>query len=80
MDSNLTTQNDTNERLIKLEKKIDYIIELLEPVNAHAPFVEDLKTACQQSRVLRSIIRVRDDTPQLALTSGSSETKEFQYL
>lgn len=53
--------NEINQRLDRLEEKIDKIIELLIPVNAHAPFVDDLKTACQSSMVLRRLVPVRND-------------------
>ena len=53
--------NEINQRLDRLEEKIDKIIELLIPINAHAPFVDDLKTACQSSMVLRRLVPVRND-------------------
>lgn len=54
--------NEINQRLDILEEKIDRIIKLLIPVNAHAPFVDDLKTACQSSMVLRRLVPVRSDS------------------
>ena len=60
------------ERLDNIEQKLDLIIKLLKPVNAHAPFVDDLKTACQNSRILRSMVPIRDRpmTPPLAIRNG----------
>lgn len=52
---------DTNERLNQIEEKLDRIIELLVPVNAHAPFVDDLKNACQSSMILRRFIPVNNN-------------------
>jgi len=52
---------EIHERLDTLEGKIDRIIELLIPVNAHAPFVDDLKSACQTSMFLRRIVPVREE-------------------
>ena len=54
---------DIENRLDRLEKKIDLLIELLRPVNAHASFVDDLKTACKTNRLLKTVITVSEDHP-----------------
>lgn len=66
-------------QLDRIEKKLDKVIELLIPVNEHAPFVGDLKEAVQNSMVLRRIVPVRSpamliQSPQTVQTSDPQDT------
>ena len=62
-------------QLDRIEKKLDKVIELLIPVNQHAPFVDDLKQAVENSMVLRRIVPVRSITqsPRLVQTSDPQD-------
>lgn len=63
-------ESTISEKLDSLDRKLDQIITLLLPVNAHTDFVDDLKTACQESRILRSIVRVRAPEPVLTIENN----------
>lgn len=47
--------NEIKEELVKVNQKLDELLELLRPVSAHATFVDDLKQAMYSSRIMKSI-------------------------
>ena len=56
-------------KLDGVQEKLDYIIALLKPVNAHSAFVTDLENSCQNNRILRSMVTLRPRT-ETTLTIG----------
>ena len=58
------------EQLNRIEQQNEEILRLLRPVHSHSEFVDDLKTACYNNRLLKSFMPVKQENNNLLIEDG----------